>query len=334
MKLVALSDRDARRASSRNGIDRTLLVKLLSQIHDSFGAAPPVRHLPRNALRLVRQLPQILDTRFTPIRPAERHSLPGKLVVSLTSYPPRFATLGLTLRSLLLQDVQPDVLVLWVSVADRKQLPRSVTSLQQFGLVISECEDVKSYKKIIPALKAYPDAFIITADDDIRYPEVWLRRFVNEYRRPDEILCQCARRVVLTPDRRLTPYQSWHLIAGDDAGPTVFPIGLGGILYPPNTLSPETANAAEFMRLCPYADDVWLFWMGHRAGSVRRAIVPPERIRSWQRLTRSPNLWSKNKNGGNDTQIAAMTQAYGIPEALTTGRPPLHRAGLHSALAT
>ncbi len=150
------------------------------------------RHLPRNALRIVRQLPQILATRITPIRPAERHSLPGKLVVSLTSYPPRFATLGLTLRSLLLQDVRPDVLVLWVSVADRKLLPRSVTSLQQFGLVISECEDVKSYNKIIPALKAYPDAFIITADDDMRYPEGWLPQFVNEYRRPDEILWSSA----------------------------------------------------------------------------------------------------------------------------------------------
>ena len=37
-----------------------------------------------------------------------QHPLPGKLVVSLTSYPPRFAALPLTMRSLLCQAVKPD----------------------------------------------------------------------------------------------------------------------------------------------------------------------------------------------------------------------------------
>ena len=49
-------------------------------------------------LRLVRAKRRIAAF---PVYPRKRkHGLPGELVVSLTSYPPRYATLGLTLRSL------------------------------------------------------------------------------------------------------------------------------------------------------------------------------------------------------------------------------------------
>jgi len=83
------------------------------------------------------------------------HRLPGVLVVSLTSYPPRFGTLPLTLRSLLRQTVKPDHLILWIAPADFPLLPRSVTGLQACGLDLRVTEDIKSYKKIIPALDEF-----------------------------------------------------------------------------------------------------------------------------------------------------------------------------------
>ena len=38
------------------------------------------------------------------------------------------------------------------------------------GLTIDWYHDIRSYKKLIPTLKRYPDDIIITADDDILYP--------------------------------------------------------------------------------------------------------------------------------------------------------------------
>ena len=113
------------------------------------------------------------------LRRMRPHRLPGVLVVSLTSYPPRFGTLALTLRSLLCQTVRPDHLILWIAPADFALLPQSVRRLQARGLTIRLAEDIKSYKKIIPALDQFPDAFIVTADDDLFYWQSWLEELVK-----------------------------------------------------------------------------------------------------------------------------------------------------------
>lgn len=48
------------------------------------------------------------------------------LFVSLTSYAPRFGTLALTLRSLLLQDLRPEAVLRWIGHGDMAQLPIEV----------------------------------------------------------------------------------------------------------------------------------------------------------------------------------------------------------------
>jgi hypothetical protein len=43
---------------------------------------------------------RVIRNKFLPIMRGRAHGLPAKLVVSLTSYPPRYSTLALTLRDL------------------------------------------------------------------------------------------------------------------------------------------------------------------------------------------------------------------------------------------
>jgi len=102
------------------------------------------------------------------------HPLPGQLIVSLTSYPPRFATLDKTIKCLLRQTVKPDAIVLWIASGDRSKLPDAVTRLERDGLTIACCDNLRSYKKIIPALERYPNAFIVAADDDLYIWPTWL----------------------------------------------------------------------------------------------------------------------------------------------------------------
>src|ERR1700733_9463682 len=73
-------------------------------------------------------------------RPGKPHSLPGKLIVSVTSFPPRFGTLALALRSLLRQTVTADQTVLWIVHKDMPLLPRNVLALQSDGLTIRATE--------------------------------------------------------------------------------------------------------------------------------------------------------------------------------------------------
>ena len=272
-------------------------------------------HAPRDVLRAVRSVLQPAVVRATPIKRGVPHTLPGKLVVSLTSYPPRFPTLDLTLRRLLSQDVAPDELVLWIAHQDRASLPRRVEHLQEHGLTIGTCEDLRSYKKIVPALGAYPDAFIAICDDDTNYPTRWLRALVEGYRDPQEVVCHKARRFAVDLDGQVLRYENWpSLFEEEAAGRSVLPIGFGGVLYPPGSLPPETLDAERFMRLCPHGDDLWLFWLSRLAGcTARRTSTINKRFGGWPG-TQSVALWRRNDLGGGcDRQIAAMIRAYGLP---------------------
>lgn len=259
------------------------------------------------AMKALRKYRQALVTHFTPIADGVEHDLSGNVVVSLTSYPPRFQTLHLTLRSLLSQDIAPDALVLWVASQDRTKLPANVERLVRHGLIIKTCPDMGPFKKIIPALEAYPGATIVTADDDVFYPKGWLRRFCDEHRGTNEVLCQRARRF----DRE-EPYNQWKLIKRPDSGPHVFPTGMAGVMYPPGTLGGAAVKDVEvFLRLCPTADDVWLYWMAERAGATHRLIEPAGEFLAWPGSQRCA-LWRHNHVGGeNDRQITAMVQVYG-----------------------
>jgi hypothetical protein len=238
-----------------------------------------------------------------------RHTLPGKLIVSLTSHPPRFPMLKEALQSILDQDMRPDETVLWLAKSELAQLP--VEILRMDGLTIRQCDDIRSYKKLIPALEAYPDAFILTADDDLVYPRTWVRSFVEAYRGKREIICRRTRSVGLGPNG-LTGYNTWPVITEEAKGDWVFPTSCHGMLVPPDALPLETQDRAAFMGLTPMNDDIWWWWMAYRGGSLVRNIVGSDPIRDLP--TGADGLWSRhNRDGGNDRQIAAMIEAFGLP---------------------
>jgi hypothetical protein len=218
---------------------------------------------------------QLLLSQYRPI--SRSHALKHHVVVSLTSYPLRFPTLSSTLRCLLAQSIRSDATVLWIASNDITLLPKPVLDLRRDGLIIEECNDLRSYKKIVPALSKYPDSVIITADDDMLYPSVWMEQFVLAYRNPKEILCQRARRALISKDG-FSPYHTWEMIQNLEEGEHVFPTGAGGVLYPPGSLDASTTNEELFFRICPSGDDVWLYWMAKRAGSRHRFIGSQRKI--------------------------------------------------------
>lgn len=228
-----------------------------------------------------------------------------QVIVSLTSYPDRMYELKYTLYSLLHQSMKPDRIILWLA---EEQFPNkeddiapSLLALQENGISIEWCEDIKSYKKLIPALKMYPEDIIVTADDDIFYPENWLELLYDSYlKHPDCIHCHRAHRIKMT-DNGFAPYNSWER-AVSIAYPTrqAFPTGCGGVLYPPHTLHNDILCKEYFMELAPKADDIW-FWTMILLNGTRIQIVP-EGIRNnvavnWSRelgLTDEITLYASN----------------------------------------
>lgn len=244
---------------------------------------------------------------------AVAHDLPTELIVSLTSYPARFQTLDLTLKTLLSQSVRPDHVILWVAHQDLALLPRSIKALTRHGLSIEGCDDLRSYKKLIPALRRFPRAALVTADDDIAYPRRWLEALTERYsENPAVITFHRCHRPRREPDGTLAPYRAWDQNLSEvEPGQEVFPTGVGGILYPPGSLAEEVLDQNAFMTLCPLADDVWFYWMGRRAGAGYRKVGRAFKLVSWPGSQDQALLHQNVAQGANDEQIRQMTVQFG-----------------------
>lgn len=261
-------------------------------------------------------LPAVVNLRWWARRGRRRQDAARPLILTLTSYPPRFPTLALTLKSLLLQDLRPTETILWVAEGDFAQLPAAVLALRADGLTIRTTADTRSYKKIIPAITAFPDAALVIADDDTYYWPSWLAELVAAAG-PDggEVLCHRAHRILLGADGLPRRYAEWEEETAEN-GPSslLFPTGIGGVLYPPGIFAGDVTRQDLFTRYCPQADDIWLFWMASLAGARFRRIGPPRVFITWF-ASQKVGLLQTNllADDGNDRQIRQMIDAYGFP---------------------
>ncbi len=261
---------------------------------------------------------------FPTVARRDPHGLPGELIVNLTSYPARFATLALTLRSLLDQSVRADRTILWVGEAAVAELPPDVRLLEQHGLEVRACTDLRSYTKLVPALRAIPAAFHVTADDDLYYPSDWLARLVlsHDPNRP-AIVAMRAHMARTDATGALLPYREWELatsLHADDApSRLLFPTGVAGVLYPPGAFGEEVLDERTFLELCPYADDVWFFWMAERRGTEQRRVAGSFDIVNWPR-SQEVGLFQENWLGDrNDRQIKCLEAYFGPIGSLRHG---------------
>lgn len=256
----------------------------------------------------------LLNWRLQWLRKVRRHDLPVSLTVSLTSYPPRFRSLHLTIKCLLNQTVSADRVILWVASSDKNDLPENVVELQKYGLIIKYCDDIKSYKKIIPVLNECESSFIVTADDDVWYWRTWLEGLVGAYAgNSKETIAYRCHRIRLGGNGSLLPYNEWDgEINKCQASSMNFPTGIGGVLYPPKIFHEDVTNEDLFIVLCPTADDVWLYWMVRLNGGSAKCLGVKRPLITWHGSQESALYIINVVGGGNDAQIYAMMQKYGL----------------------
>ena len=189
-----------------------------------------------------------------------------QVIVSLTSYPARIKTIHYTINTLLQQDFKPDKVVLWLTESQfpnrEKDLPTELVRLLDLGLTIEWCQDdLKSYKKLIPALKKYPNDIIITTDDDVYYNPNMLGSLFDAYQKdPTNIYVKRSVKLQLNDDK-LENISSRKYLYKHLKYPSYLNqiMGGSGCLYPPNSLHKDITNIENFQKLLPSHDDVY-FW--------------------------------------------------------------------------
>lgn len=182
-----------------------------------------------------------------------------EVIVSLTTYGERFYQVYITIESLMQQTIKANKIILWLddSFANRPLLPILKRQIER-GLEIRYCKDLGSYKKLIPTLKEFPESIIITVDDDVIYNIRTIEKLVTAYNHnPHFIYCNRMHRIKLE-DSTVLPYRKWEKGIMDTKESILnFPVGIGGVLYPPHCFNNEIFNEEFFLKNCPNGDDIW-----------------------------------------------------------------------------
>lgn len=243
----------------------------------------------------------------------------GGPVVSLTSYSTRLRRVHITLESIAAGALLPSRLILWVDeepvLAD---LPAPLRRLQARGLEVKRCNNYGPHKKYFPYVQGERiGAPLVTADDDVLYPQTWLAGLQAAHERtPDQVVCYKAKQVGIE-DGVIQPYHGW--MTQLDKAPSLrnFAIGVSGVLYPAALQEVLRREGDAFVPVTPKADDIWLHWHALRSGVRIRQISDTDEHFLSVPGTQDIALYSANlKQGGNDLVIAKLYAAEDIAAML------------------
>jgi len=244
------------------------------------------------------------------------------LIVSLTSYGIRVNTVHITIESILNQSINNFKVVLWLSedefINKNNDIPIELSRLIGDRFSIMWTKDIKSYKKIIPSILKYSDSIIVTADDDIIYDRDWLEiLYKTHIKYPDRIVAHRVHRISIDINENILPYKSWKMrIKKHSSSFLNFFTGAGGVLYPPNSLYKDVINEDLFLKLCPNADDIWLWAMALLNNT--QILIPKECKKDLNYIEGTQNIEDKNKplhienvkQGGNDIKLDNVLRYY------------------------
>lgn len=105
-----------------------------------------------------------------------------EIIVSLTSWTPRLKDLPRVLDTIYCQSMLPDRVVL--NLSEGETVPDDIMEyLANHNTEVYYVPNTKVYKKLIPTLKRYPTACVISIDDDWIYPSNMIEDFLSIHKK-------------------------------------------------------------------------------------------------------------------------------------------------------
>jgi hypothetical protein len=197
-------------------------------------------------------------------------------------------------------------------------VPAAIEDLTKKGLkIFIKEDDLFVYNKIVHALRENPEKTIITADDDILYPDYLLYRLIQKSQEyPQHIVCFRGHFLSFDKHEKLRPYKKiLHSRVNDAKRATpslcLLPTGVSGVLYPPHSLDEIATDQEQFMQLSPHSDDIWLKIASLKKGTLcvlaeRRNLHFPGIPETQETSLASINIGGKE----NDRQLQACFAKY------------------------
>lgn len=266
-------------------------------------------------------------------------------VITLSTIPPRFASLGRTLSSLLQQSSRPEAVELYIPQTYRRfpEWGGALPAVPDGVRIIRVAEDLGPATKILPAARLYrgQELDLLYADDDQFYAADWAQGFLAARKRhPGVALCAAATtvkrmgrdwsaeapqpRAVVAPHfqdqvgyhlRRLMA-KVWRRRAGilplqprfrklDRSGYADFAEGYAGVAVRPDWFD-DLAFAIPTVAWA--VDDVWLSGQLARRGVLIWGDIGLNRLRAIPTVSHTTPLYGAVINGANrpEANLAAV----------------------------
>jgi len=246
-----------------------------------------------------------------------------QIIVTLTSFPAAILYATQAVKSVLKSTVMPDKIVLYLTYSQFAEtgIPEELQSIADSNPVFeirNYDDDIRSYRKLVPALIDFPDAVIITIDDDVWYDKNMLSKLLHLHKQiPDAIFAHRAKRIIVgAPYRKWKKYRWYSFIFKRiHSGFKNIQTGVGGVLYPPHSLKMDMIEPELFKKLAPTTDDIW-FWAAAVANGTKIIPVPfgynkPKGLKKPKELSlKTVNF--KSKTDLNRTALETILEEYPI----------------------
>lgn len=236
-------------------------------------------------------------------------------VVSLTTYGRRLGFVHCAIESIVRQSLPPQRVILWLTDQDRPEANPALMRQAERGLEIRRCEDLKSFKKLIPTLRLLglenrPP--IVTIDDDAIYaPNLLERLQATAERHPGCVITPRPELLSLTEAG-----DQWTAVTDCPAPrPDIIATGVAGVYYPAGCFTDEVLRTDRIAALAPKADDLWFWAMERLAGTLVMKSPTDSPINedyvdidqgTYQHGLALDNVY----HGGNNRQLSALLAAY------------------------
>lgn len=255
-----------------------------------------------------------------------------QVVVTMTSFPGAISYATQAVKSILSMAVLPDKVVLYLTFSqfDGCGIPEDLQALARENPIfeIRDYEpDIRSYRKLIPALRDFPEAVIVTVDDDVAYHKNMLRDLLELHSQlPHAVLAHRAKRIKLGE-----PYRKWKKYRWYDfvfkrlhVGYDNLQTGVGGVLYPPHALNQEMMDVELFTSIAPTTDDIW-FWAAAVANGYPVVPVPfghnkPRGLHKPKELSLKTTNF-KGRIDNNALALQAILDRYPVIRERLAGNP-------------
>lgn len=244
------------------------------------------------------------------------------VIVSLTSYGKRVTDAApYAIYSLFQQTELPNRIVLYLDGTkwNDENIPLLLKRLKKSGLEIVYGEDVRSYTKLLPALKMFPENPIITVDDDLYYDKEVVSLLKAHYEDSDKKTPIALHgNIAVRRNGKYVPYSEWPDSDFGDEASDFSLYGVHGAIYPPHLFDEEVFNKDVFLKLAPYADDIW-FWVQEKRLGIKTKVIRSfnsHRNISVNRIeemdySQKGTLFFKNVvSGRNDEQLEKLLNYY------------------------